>query len=473
MKRIVNFFPPVILCVFGFACCCCSGASDNDNVPDGNVKVILDKDTLFTEIPKYKTIQVSIQNRQATRRLDIKKRDSKSFALYKTLANDDLKEQFSFEYQKNAQDEDWFDMVFEAYGENNKKLTSKILCISTSCTDGEILISKLIKVARVTGKTQPGEGLPNPNKTDERYNLGGTDLGIIWDMENGTYGLFFGDSFDRSFMPVGGGPGPAGYWRSNVLAFSTDTDLDDGLSFSGMAVDNNGNAREIAYSAKNTSGNGDYTSIPTAAIHADGVDYLHYMNIRTWTGWVTNYSSLYASEDHGNTWRRCNEVVFTTDSKFGQVAYAKKDGYIYMLGTPTGRDGPGHLARIPENAMLNMNEYEYWNTQSGWVKNNEQAASVIFPGTVGEASLMYHKKFERWIATYLDTDAGATMLRDAPDITGPWSQEKILVKGSEYPAMYGAFMHPEKANDDRLYFTMSQWAPYNVFLMRANMRKIE
>jgi hypothetical protein len=56
---------------------------------------------------------------------------------------------------------------------------------------------------------------------------------------------------------------------------------------------------------------------------------------------------------------------------------------------------------------------------------------------------------------------------------GPWSQEKILVKGSEYPAMYGAFMHPEKADDDRLYFTMSQWAPYNVFLMRANMRKIE
>ena len=197
------------------------------------------------------------------------------------------------------------------------------------------------------------------------------------------------------------------------------------------------------------------------------------MNIRTWTGWVTNYSALYASEDHGETWNRCNEVEFTSDSKFGQVAYAKKDGYVYMLGTPTGRDGPGHFARIPEESMRNKNEYEYWNTQSGWVKNDEQAASVMFPGTVGEASLMYHKKFGRWLATYFDGEEYAIMYRDAPDITGPWTKEKTLAAGTEYSQLYGSYMHPAKDSDDYLYFNMSQWVPYNVFLMRAYMCKIE
>jgi hypothetical protein len=155
------------------------------------------------------------------------------------------------------------------------------------------------------------------------------------------------------------------------------------------------------------------------------------------------------------------------------VAYAKKDGYVYMMGTPTGRAGSACLARIPEKSMLNKNEYEYWNTQFGWVKENEHAASIIIEGTVGEASLMYHKKFNRWIFTYFDDEAYALMLRDAPDITGPWAPEKILAKGSEYSQLYGSFMHPGKASDDCLYFTMSQWIPYNVFLMRVDMKCIE
>ncbi len=53
------------------------------------------------------------------------------------------------------------------------------------------------------------------------------------------------------------------------------------------------NAREICYGGKDGSGNGDWTSIPTAAIRANGIDYVHYMNIRNWAGWITNFSSLY------------------------------------------------------------------------------------------------------------------------------------------------------------------------------------
>ena len=65
------------------------------------------------------------------------------------------------------------------------------------------------------------------------------------------------------------------------MLFSDDQDLSDGLTINGATMDESGkNAREICYGGKDGSGNGDWTSIPTAAIRANGIDYVHYMNIR-------------------------------------------------------------------------------------------------------------------------------------------------------------------------------------------------
>jgi hypothetical protein len=467
---IQNKFDMILWISLCFLWISCNRPGNDDFSPDNTVEVRLSADTLYAASVNN-TVDLRIINRNEVQKLVINKQDSKGITMYKNIQASDLPEIYAFTYQPNDSDEERFYFIFQAQNANNKVLASKSLPVETRYG---IIVSGLTKISRMTGKTLSGESIVNPNRTDERYNVGGTDLGIIWDMENGSYGLIFGDTYGKSFVPVpGGGPGPAGDWRSNILAFSNDTDLDDGLSFSGMAVDNSGYAREIAYSAKNTSGNGDYTSIPTAAIHADGVDYLHYMNIRTWTGWVTNYSALYASGNHGETWRRCSEVIFQSNSPFGQVAFAKKDGYVYMMGTPTGRDGSACLARIPEKLMLKQADYEYWNSGQGWVKGNEALATVIIDGKVGEASLMYHRKFGRWIFTYLDPEEYALCYRDAPDITGPWTKEKILVKSTDYPALYGSFMHPAKDAGDKLYFTMSQWGPYNVFLMRVDLKCIK
>lgn len=71
--------------------------------------------------------------------------------------------------------------------------------------------------------------------------------------------------------------------------------------------------------------------------------------------------------------------------------------------------------------------------------------------------------------TYLDERRAAIILRDSPSLTGPWTGEKILVKGSDYPALYGGYIHPSFNESDKVYFTMSQWPPYNVFFMRAQL----
>jgi len=86
---------------------------------------------------------------------------------------------------------------------------------------------------------------------------------------------------------------------------SEDTNLADGLSFSSVITDDNGKFKEIISSAHDTSGNGDFTAIPTAGISVGERNYIHYMQIRQWGEngrWATNFSEIAYSDDEGQTW---------------------------------------------------------------------------------------------------------------------------------------------------------------------------
>jgi len=149
-----------------------------------------------------------------------------------------------------------------------------------------------------------------------------------------------------------------------------------------------------------------------------------------------------------------------------------------MIGTCSGRGDDGYLARFKEDNILKMNEYEYWNGRSKqWIKGNENEATPIIPAPVGEASLIYHEKYNKWILTHNYDYAcdpnnpqrkHAIVYRDADNIT-EWSKPKILVSDNEYPGLYCAFIHPLKIHEDKLYFLMSLWEPYNVFLMSVDI----
>lgn len=334
-------------------------------------------------------------------------------------------------------------------------------------------IGKTTCVARVTGMPLPDEEFSSPNLTVQQWNIGGTDLGIVWEQNPGQYGIFFGDSYGRNFKPFGPKPNDAsGEWRCNFLAFSTDIDLEDGLSFSGVATDNKGEAREIIPGGKDKSGKGDWTSIPTAAIRANGKDYVHYFNMRNWRHWDTNYSGLYRSADSGITWEPCLDVKFSSNSYFGQIGYFKKDGYIYMIGTETGRNTPARLARFREKDIERQKRYEYWDgIAKKWIRDDEKRATVIIDDKVGELSFIYNYKYKKWIIAYFASARYDITLRMADDITGPWSEPYKLVDSKEYPQLYGSFFHPLSSYGDELYFLMSMWKPYNVFLMKAKLLK--
>lgn len=344
----------------------------------------------------------------------------------------------------------------------------------------DIVLKDKGKVARVTGASLSGETFPNPNSTHLRWNLGGTDLGIIWEMGNGEYGVLFGDSYGSDFAPCGGGPGRASDWRSNVLAYSDNTDLDNGLKFKGMMVNENRPDRALPVIERENYFA--FTYIPTAAIELDGKQYMHYMywEVGNTTRADQNYSSIYCSEDYGRSWSSCRgKISFATDSYFAMVGYAKKPGdeYCYMLGAQSGRGyrkSTAKLARFRYGDILDKSSYEFWNGgKRQWIKGKESQATTVLDGTIGEFSVMYLEEYGRFLVLYFDSEAYAICYRSAARMQGPWSKERVLCKGqdSRYAQLYGSYIHPlsGKKGADTIYWTMSQWQPYNVFFMKAEV----
>lgn len=382
-----------------------------------------------------------------------------------------------YAYQIKETDPESIVLGFTAYDVEGKESNTEYVTIDneSGLDSKSITISNLQCVSRVTGAEDNGHnGLPSVkytlnNRTDLKYNVGATDLGIVWEMAANKFGIFFGDTYGADFKPNYLAPGPNGSaWRSNVVLFSSDTDLSNGITIDGASTDGV-QAKEICFSAHNTSGSGDFTSIPTAAIHADGADYVHYMNIKTWDGWVTNYSSLYKSTDGGDNWERVNSVNFSGESNFGQCGYYNDDGTIYMMGTKSGRDDIPYLARFKENDIENPDKYEFWNG-FGWVYGKESAAAPLFNDKVGELSFSYLPELRKWVLLYFNGPRYEISFRYADNPTGPWSEPAQVAGGREWPQLYGSFIHPLSKKGTTLYFIMSMWLPYNTYLMSIDLK---
>lgn len=409
---------------------------------------------------------LKFSNWEAVDYLLVRKSGGNSYS--QKIERKELSPVYDFKYTVQPDDPESFKLVLTVWDKKGK--SSKELSLTIDNRWG-FFIRKTERIARVSGKPMAGESFPSPNNTVSDWHVGGTDLGIIWEMNPGRYGIFFGDTYGFDFVPNTNNPGPnGGNWRSNVLAFSDDLNVDDGLYLSDMVKDNNGHAKEIIQGGKNQSGNGDWTSIPSAAIRANGIDYVHFFNMKNWTGWITNYSGLSKSVDNGQTWTPCENVRFAPHSNFAQAGYFKKEGYVYMIGTKPGRRSAAHLCRFREADIENRGEYEYWNGVSRrWEKGDETQATVLIDDAVAELSFIYNHTHKKWIIAYFNETRYHITMRVAEEITGPWSEPFELASGKEYPQLYGSFFHPLSATGDNLYFTMSMWLPYNVFLMKTTL----
>lgn len=314
-------------------------------------------------------------------------------------------------------------------------------------------------------------GRGSSNRTDMRWQVDGTDLGLFWETEPGKVAMVFGDTFGDGWTYGGAGVDSAD-WRSNVLAYSTDRNLDDGLVIDSMVQDSPCHAAELLGSRKIK--NWETTTIPTSGFALGSRQFLSYMSVNHWSRvpgmWLTNYGGLAYSDDGGQTWTKDQHARW--ENMFGlgrfQVAAMVPQGdHVYMFGTPNGRVGVIGLARVRKDDVLNKSAYQYW-VDGNWAPAAENSATPLVLGTASELSVRFDAESEQWQMVYLDAAAGQIVLRTASQPQGSWTGSVPLVSTTDYPKAYGGFIHPWSTARD-LYFTMSAWDSYNVYLMHARL----
>ncbi len=308
-------------------------------------------------------------------------------------------------------------------------------------------------------------GMASPNGTHS-YNMLGTDLGIMWDNGQGEMLTAFGDTAGVGFPNLLAGSMWA--WRSNVLVRSHTQDPRQGIYFDSVVKDVFGQARDLIPSPKIPLL--EISRIPTAGISIGGVQYMSLMSVKTWDTpgeWTTNYSGLAASADNGETWadlaftRRPNEGA---NRNFQMNAFVKEGGFVYVYGTPSGRDNAAYISRVREPDFQDLAAYEYWDGRT-W-KRDVNAAQPIMHG-VGELSVMWNDYLGQFVS--LTTDPfNSVVMRTASSPAGPWSEPRVLIDTRELPTAYAPSIFPYQTGDD-LYFLTTVHNQYNVVLMRTQL----
>ncbi|MFN3340446.1 MAG: DUF4185 domain-containing protein [Dietzia sp.] len=336
----------------------------------------------------------------------------------------------------------------------------------------------------VTGPTSPA-------RTDDVYDIHGTDLGITFTHLDRTMALF-GDTFGDC-APTGNG------WRSNVMLATAGGSPDSGMDvLEAVPADPLGRATALVQGAHQPNGFGEVTVIPTAAISTGTAMYMRVMSVRDWNapgGWNTNYSALVRSTDDGHTWYVLTDSMRRTTDFTGwhpsvefeppgsgaeppapdaqrwhgaQMSAFLRDGdTLYEYVTPSGRRGGAMLARVPIELLEEPTAYE-WFMGTGW--SDTPTGHLVLPSPVEELSVQYNAHLGAYLAMYPTAD-GAVSIRTSRSPEGPWSRPQVLVDRRMFPNGYAPMMHPftTTTNSPYLYYTLSTWDAYNVFLLRTDL----
>ncbi|GFP22618.1 hypothetical protein HKBW3S44_00849 [Candidatus Hakubella thermalkaliphila] len=317
-------------------------------------------------------------------------------------------------------------------------------------------VSNVYRVAQLTGD-------PSINNTNATASIWGTDLGSMFD-HKGIVFLSFGDTF----AGYGIGRDQGNDWRSTTMAWTTDTTPGDGLSFGGWITDSANHAKELLLDDS-----GVITTIGTNGVSVGDRMYLHYMSVNYWGvpgEWTLANSGWAYSEDGGWNWNKPAGSQWQGNNAFGQVALVKNGGYIYAFGIPGGRFECAKLGRVLENKILTLYDWQFWNSGS-WVTNDMGAATCVVPAPVGELSVTWNDYVGEWLMVYRNEHTNRIVMRTALNLTGPWSDEIFIIgdTDSDDDDVYALFFHPWYSSGRDVYFVLSYWTPYNVWLMHVTL----
>lgn len=399
-------------------------------------------------------------------------------------------------------------------------------------------IRDTVRICQLTGELDRtgwnGAGQPPFafNKTESRYGIRGTDLGVSFEHKNRIYFLF-GDTWRV-------GETSSSHFDWDAIAFCTDTTVQGGLSLTfykqppivqgisqgGFEVPLDGfSFQGLMYAFFSTDhrrvGDAELMGRSVLAVsESDGYDFVSLLSFsrNKFINVSVESAHLNAAQSRAVGWAGGTKVLWV----WGSGRYRASPVYLAVVDLEAlvraiqsrRRNGPVELREI-NGAVGPIRFFTGTDNNVLWSRNEPDAVPLFCAGDIGELSARRNAIFNRYFLTYNAGNPRGITLRHAPQPWGPWSEgittfDPRWGSGPNQPTGvgYGTFMHipwnvahVDNVQDDAflsgrrdnewggeygpyqvtrlstgeanqvcdLYYTMSTWNPYQSILMRTRI----
>ena len=332
---------------------------------------------------------------------------------------------------------------------------------SSGGAGGKVLHQPQVEAKRLGNLTGPG--------LTTEFRMEATDLGAPTITPDGRMLFVFGDTFEDACVGCG-------WWRSPTGLYSTTTDLNGGLKWSGAVTGDAGGAKQLLAYEHN---NGEFTTIlPSDVITIGDTMYLHASAVAGLGNTV--WSGIWQSKDNGTSWQDTG-TRFAPDLHDGLFQLwtweQGDDGFIYVFSTMFDRTREMILHRVPTEKILDANAYQPWGYQDEhWAWGNPP--TPVLDGKFGEMCL--RRIEDVWMLTWLNITDGRMdcMILNSPTDNLFEAHRVPLLWGTSWgneddyhvAQMYGPYIIPGSTLDE-LHLMVSQWNteqgwPYHVMQFR-------
>lgn len=311
----------------------------------------------------------------------------------------------------------------------------------------------------------------------------GSDLGIPFLYKN-------------KLIFLGGDTNKENIWLPNIIGIADATNPSNGFNIR-WKKNEKGNLKEFFNIIEPSS------TVPSGAISISNIIYVFMMDVISWDYPAISRSILIKSVDDGDTFITVWEGK--EDNKFINIAPVisahpteKNKKALYLVGSGKYRESPIYLAYTEIDSIEKKSNYRFFagleNGSPIWKKNEIDALPIVDEVKVGELSIQWNSYLEKWLLSYFDYSNKQSNMyfRTAPNLWGPWSKpifvfsgvrkydwykETLTKKGYQsWGIPYGSYLIPETntySNSSKVYFTLSLWVPYSIFLLEADLNVLD
>ncbi|MGQ9706737.1 MAG: DUF4185 domain-containing protein [bacterium] len=168
---------------------------------------------------------------------------------------------------------------------------------------------------------------------------------------------------------------------------------------------------------------------------------------------------------------------------------------LYMIVSNQYRQSEIYLAYTDLDKIEDRASYRYYTGMEGdkpkWSSKIGEAVPIVEGVKVGELSVQWNSYLNKWLLCYFDytptTENADMFFRTADNLWGPWSSAVFVYDGHyryywyqteetrQGPKLwgtpYGGYILSD-TDGSSVYFTLSLWVPYSIFLMEVDLREL-